>query len=98
MKKIPTNVPVFIQNLESQNGKYSKAKLKVFYVGETPDHRLFTEDFAQEVIKTLPLTPVVGYYSEDDGDFIGHNNVQYVYGLVPETATFDFEVDELGAK
>ena len=37
MKIIPSSVPVFIQDLESQNGKYSKAKLKVFYVGETPD-------------------------------------------------------------
>lgn len=85
---IPSSVPVFIQNLENQNGKYSTAKLGVFYVGETPDHRLFTESFSKEVVKTLPLTPVVGYYSEDDEDFIGHNKTQYVYGLVPETAEF----------
>lgn len=98
MQKIPTNVPVFIQNLENQNGKYSKAKLKVFYVGETQDHRLFTEEFAEAVAKTLPLTPVVGFYSEDEDDFIGHNKTQYVYGLVPESASYSFEEDEDGSK
>lgn len=98
MKIIPSSVPVFIQDLESQNGKYSKAKLKVFYVGETPDHRLFSKNFAEEVVKTLPLTPVVGYYDEDDGDFVGHNKTQYVYGLVPETAEFAFETDDNGVE
>lgn len=100
MKKmtIPSSVPVFIQDLESQNGKYSKAKLKVFYIGETPDHRLFSRDFAEQVVQTLPLTPVVGYYDEDEEDFIGHNKTQYVYGLVPETAEFAFETQEDGTE
>ena len=98
MKMIPSSVPVFIQDLESQNGKYSKAKLKVFYIGETPDHRLFTKDFAEEVIKTLPLTPVVGYYDTDEEDFVGHNKTQYVYGLVPETAELTFELDDNGVE
>lgn len=98
MKTIPSSVPVFIQNLESKNGKYSKAKLKVFYIGETADHRLFSKQFAEEVVKTLPLTPVVGYYDEDDEDFIGHNKVQYVYGLIPESAETTFETDENGTQ
>lgn len=98
MKMIPSSVPVFIQDLESQNGKYSKAKLKVFYVGETPDHRFFSKEFAEDVVKTLPLTPVVGYYDEQEDDFIGHNKTQYVYGLVPETAEFTFEQDEQGVE
>ena len=73
MKKIPSNVPVFIQDLESQeNGRYSTAKLKVFYQGETADHRLFTKKFSDRVIETLPSTPVVGFYSEEGDDFIGH--------------------------
>ena len=95
MKKIPSNVPVFIQDVESQeNGRYSTAKLKVFYQGETADHRLFTKKFSDKVIETLPSTPVVGFYSEEGDDFIGHNNIQYVYGHVPETASIEYVKDE----
>lgn len=95
MKKIPSNVPVFIQDVESQeNGRYSTAKLKVFYQGETADHRLFTKKFSDKVVETLPSTPVVGFYSEEGDDFIGHNTIQYVYGHVPETASIEYVKDE----
>lgn len=95
MKKIPSSVPVFIQDLQSEpNSRYSTAKLKVFYEGETGDHRLFTKEFSEKLIKTLPSTPVVGYYSEEDEDFVGHNRIQYVYGHVPETASIEFQEDK----
>lgn len=95
MNKIPTSVPVFIQDFKTEeNGRYSTAKLKVFYVGETGDHRLFTKNFSEKLSKTLPSTPVVGFYSEEDEDFRGHNSVQFVYGHVPETAEYSFERDE----
>lgn len=93
MNKIPNSVPVFIQDLKS-NKNYSTAKLKVFYVGETEDHRLFTKEFSDKILESLPSTPVVGFFSEEDGDFIGHNNIQYVYGHVPETAEISYEKDE----
>lgn len=97
MIEIPSSVPVFIQNVKSnKNNRFSTAKLKVFYKGETPDKRLFTESFSNEVIKTLPSTPVVGYYSEEKEDFIGHNKIQYVYGHVPETATCEFIEEDDG--
>ena len=93
MNKIPMNVPVFIHssNEEQTNPLYTKAKLQIFYIGETADHRLFTEDFANKIIETLPNVPVVGFYSEDDEDFKGHNKVQYIYGIVPESAKIEFE-------
>jgi hypothetical protein len=97
MNRIPSNVPVFIKDIEQQDDgmkTYTKAKLKVFYIGETPDHRLFTKDFSDKVIQTLPLTPVVGFYSEEDEDFKGHNNIQYVYGVVPDAAEMSYEKDE----
>jgi hypothetical protein len=97
MNRIPSNVPVFIKDIEQQDDgmkTYTKAKLKVFYIGETPDHRLFTKDFSDKVIQTLPLTPVVGFYSEEDEDFKGHNSIQYVYGVVPDAAEMSYEKDE----
>ena len=100
MYKIPMNVPVFIQDVvqDDERALYSKAKLKVFYIGETADHRLFTKDFSEKVIETLPLTPVVGFYSEDDEDFVGHNNVQYVYGVVPGWGGASKQFATLGVK
>lgn len=96
MYNIPMNVPVFIQDLveDTERTLYSKAKLKVFYIGQTGDNRLFTEDFANKLIKTLPLTPVVGYYNDDSDDFIGHNSTQFVYGVVPESAVIEFVEEE----
>lgn len=97
MQKIPSSIPVFIQNIESnESGLYSTAKLKVHYIGETGDHRLFTEEFSKKIAKTLPSVPVVGYYSEDKEDFIGHNKVQYVYGHVPENSEYTYETDDTG--
>ena len=97
-KKIPINVPVYIQDVqdfgaeaEKGNGKFTTAKLKIFYEGETVDHRLFTKAFSDRIMQTLPYTPVVGYYSEEDEDFKGHNVIQYVYGLVPENPTISEE-------
>ena len=96
MNKIPMNVPVFIRSSDEEQTStlYTKAKLKIFYVGETADHRLFTRDFADKILETLPNTPVVGFYSEEDEDFKGHNNVQYIYGIVPESAAITFEEED----
>ena len=93
-KKIVSSVPVYIYDFQDTQAVRNKfitpAKLKVFYKGTTADKRTFTEEFSNELLKTLPLTPVVGYYSEEDEDFLGHNAEQYIYGVVPETAQFGF--------
>ena len=49
------NVPVFIRSSDEEQTStlYTKAKLKIFYIGETADHRLFTRDFADK-IKKIP--------------------------------------------
>lgn len=100
---IPTSVPVFIQTSNenadnASNGKFTKAKLKVFYVGETSDHRLFTPEFSDKLLESLPYTPVVGFYDTEDEDFRGHNETQYIYGVVPENPIISEEVDEAGRK
>lgn len=92
--KVISNVPAYIYDFKDTQAVRNKfitpAKLKVFYKGTTADKRTFTEEFSNELLKTLPLTPVVGYYSEEDEDFLGHNAEQYIYGVVPETAQFGF--------
>ena len=96
---IPTSVPVFIQTTESDapsNGKFTKAKLKIFYIGETSDHRVFTSAFSDKLLESLPYTPVVGFYDSEDEDFKGHNTTQYIYGVVPENPTISEETDDKG--
>lgn len=99
--KVSTSVPVHILelpdskfNLDQKNPFITHARLKMFYVGMTEDGRLFTEDFSNKLIKTLPQSPVVGYYDEEKDDFKAHNQKQYVYGYVPENATVYFEEED----
>ena len=86
------NIPVSLFDYrESNNTLYSFAKLKIFYVGETPDRRVFTKEFSDQLIETLPYVPIVGYYDEEEEDFIGHNpSVQHIYGVVPEDTSVEY--------
>ena len=90
------SIPAFIEELtpDAANSKYSKGKLKMYYVGETVDHRLFTKEFSDKLLSTAAYTPVVGYYSVADEDFVGHNNVQHIYGLIPADAELAYVEDE----
>ena len=90
------SIPAFVEDLtpDTANAKYSKAKLKMYYIGETVDRRLFTREFSDKLISTIAYTPVVGFYSVADEDFIGHNNVQHIYGIVPENAAVEYREEE----
>lgn len=80
----------------NSNEKFSRGKLRVFYKGETADHRYFSDAFAEELVKSLPYTPVVSYYDEEKGDFKGHASEQAIYGIVDPCVPPSFEKDEQG--
>jgi hypothetical protein len=80
------------------NPLYTRAKLKVFYVGETVDHRLFTDNFSKFLMGSLPYTPVVSYYNSDKDDFEGHAEEQCIYGIVDPVTQPEFVVEEDGTK
>ena len=52
MKKKTINFswPAILSDFQQDEvqGNFSRGKLKVFYKGETPDHRYFSEDFAEK--------------------------------------------------
>ena len=76
---------------ESENSLYSYAKLKIFYIGMTSDKRLFTKSFSDQLLKSLPYVPVVGFYDEAEDDFKGHNpEIQNIYGIVPEDTEIEY--------
>lgn len=93
---VPATIYSFGETKSLTENKYvTHAKLKVFYVGKTGDNRVFTKQFSDQLLQTLPGTPVVAYYDKEKDDFVGHNHTQYVFGYVPEQATISY-VEELG--
>lgn len=93
MKKhfyVPAQLSAFSGEGEGDT-RFTRAKLKVFYKGTTADNRLFTEEFSSGLIKTLPLTPVVGYYDAEKEDFVGHATEQQILGVVDPTVEPQFE-------
>lgn len=80
----------------NSNEKFSRGKLKVFYKGETADHRYFSDAFAEELVKSLPYTPIVSYYDTEKEDFKGHASEQAIYGIVDPCVPPSFEKDENG--
>ena len=102
---VPASVPAQVLeipnsnfNLTYQNDLVTHVKLRVFYQGLTKDRRLFTEEFSNRLLGSLPQTPVVGYWDNETEDFVGHNHTQFIYGYVPENAKFGFEIDPDGSK
>lgn len=78
------------------NEVFSRGKLKVFYKGETADHRYFSDAFAEKLLKSLPYTPIVSYYDEEAKDFRGHAPEQAIYGIVDPCRQPRFEKDDDG--
>lgn len=81
---------------DTPNEVFSRGKLKVFYKGETADHRYFSDAFAEKLLKSLPYTPIVSYYDEEAKDFRGHSPEQAIYGIVDPCRQPHFEKDDDG--
>ena len=81
---------------DTPNEVFSRGKLKVFYKGETADHRYFSDAFAEKLLKSLPYTPIVSYYDEETKDFRGHSPEQAIYGIVDPCRQPHFEKDDDG--
>ena len=101
-------VPNTIEFLEITkiNPLISKCKIKVCYVGDTPNRNksIITEAVAREIAQSLPGSPIVGYFNETKMDFEEHNDIFKIkngqiiattntrpYGFVPLKAKVWFE-------
>ena len=92
--RISYDIPTYLSDFKSSDDGRTIAKLKTFYVGETGDGRVFSKEFSEKLVKSLPNCPVVAYYSDLKDDFCGHNSTQYIYGIVPSDAEYSFEVED----
>ncbi len=51
-----------------------------------------TDNGSQSMINSLPGVPIVGYYSEEDNDYLDHTSAPTTpYGFVSETPNAKFE-------
>lgn len=102
MKKPTINLswPVVLSDFSKNENKdyeiFSRCKLRVFYKGETADHRYFSDEFAEQLVKSLPYTPVVSRFDSEKEDFEGHASRQEIFGMVDPCAIPTFEEDEEG--
>lgn len=88
------SIPTYLSDFSAQEDGRTIARLKVLYVGETADGRVFDEEFSKEIAASLPDCPVVAFYSDIKKDFLGHNSTQYAFGHVPSNAECTFDKDE----
>lgn len=92
----PVILSDFSKDNSNQNENFSRGKLEVFYIGETADHRKFSKEFAENLVKSLPYTPIVSCYNEEEDDFEGHAAEQQIYGIVDPRVEPQFITKENG--
>ena len=96
MDKVSLQVPASLSEFSASSDGRTIAKLKMFYVGETADGRVFDKQFADKLVESLPYCPIVGFFSDIQDDFLGHNSKQYIYGIVKPDAEYGYEKDNEG--
>ena len=71
------DAPCELINVVPFNPLISRCQIKVCYVGESPNRNrsVITKDVALEMAKSLPGSPIVGFYNEATQDFEEHNKV-----------------------
>ena len=81
-------------DITSYNEVLSKARCRIFYKGANRNGPFITDEFAEQLISTLPYVPVKGIYDTMKDDFTDHGRERYegrIYGIVPENPNFAWE-------
>lgn len=88
-------------NLEKYNEVLSKARCRIFYKYGNRNGTYITDDFATELLSSLPYAPVKGIYEYDDYTDHGTRRSEgRIYGIVPENPNIGWEthIDEDGVE
>ena len=100
------DMPIEVLEFEAINPLISKCQIKVCYVGDEPNRNrsVITKEVAKDLGKSLPGSPIVGFYNENSGDFEEHNRTIEIsngkfqikdttkpYGFVPTDAKVWFQ-------
>lgn len=90
-------------NIETVTDTISKCRVRIFYKGMNRNRTYISDDFANQLISSLPYAPIKGIFNYGEVDFEDHgedNTDGRIYGVVPETHHFAWEkhVDEDGVE
>lgn len=90
-------------NVETITDTISKCRVRIFYKGMNRNRTYISDDFANQLISSLPYAPIKGIFNYGEVDFEDHgedNTDGRIYGIVPETHHFAWEkhVDEDGVE
>jgi hypothetical protein len=71
------DAPCEFINVTPLNPLISKCEIKVCYVGDEPNRNksVITKEVAKKMANSLPGSPIVGFYREDEKDFDTHTKV-----------------------
>lgn len=100
--KIPTTIDVTLYGqVETLSPTLSKCRVRIFYKGMNRNRTYISDDFAEQLIASLPYAPIKGIFDDDEEDFESHgekNTDGKVYGVVMENPNFAWEdhMDEDG--
>lgn len=93
--KVPLQFDVTLYGaLEQYDDSKSKCRVRIFYKGLNRNRTYISEDFANQLIASLPYAPVKGIFNTEDVDFEGHgekNSEGRIYGLVMAEPNFAWE-------
>lgn len=80
--------------IEKVSDTISKCRVRIFYKGLNRNRTFISEDFAQQLISSLPYAPIKGIFSYVEADFDDHgedNSEGRIYGIIPERVNFAWE-------
>ncbi len=81
-------------NVETLTPTLSKCRVRIFYRGLNRNRTYISDDFAQQLIASMPYSPIKGIFNKEDIDFDDHgdnNSDGRIYGIIPENPNFAWE-------
>ena len=95
MDKTLYEFPVTVYgSLEKYNEVLSKARCRIFYKYENRNGTYITDEFAEQLLNSLPYAPIKGIYVAEEGDYTDHGQERdegRIYGIVPENPNIGWE-------
>lgn len=93
--QIPNQLDVTLYgNMEKVNDTISKCRVRIFYKGMNRNRTFISDDFANQLIASLPYTPIKGIFNKEKVDYEDHgedNTDGRIYGIVPAHVNFAWE-------
>lgn len=73
------------------NGSMTKCRARIFYAGLNRNGSFFTASAVEDLVTSLILTPIIGEYDEEAGDFTTHTDKTVGYGVI---SPFNFKWED----